>query len=377
MIPPALPDNEKNRLAELKTYAILDSEKEEQYNAITNLACQIFNMPIAIISLMDSERQWFKSKVGIESNETTREMSFCGHTILHPEKTLIVENALEDNRFHDNPLVTGDTNIRFYAGAPIVTKEGYVLGTLCILDKVPRKLSAEQCKQLETLALQVMNLMELRKSNAQLRIVNSEKSVLLKEVHHRVKNNLQLMTSLISLQISQVEDPELHEAFSNCFHRIMAISHIHQNLHHESAAEFVNFKTYLMDLLKSFDVAFANEHNYEQLQDVTVRIDIAIPLGLITSEILTNAYKHAFHEGQLKTISITFKEDQDGVLRLTVQDNGKGFNVAEKWQKSESLGFEIIKTLQHQINAAITCESNNMGTYFAIHVHQNQQKIRN
>jgi GAF domain-containing protein len=162
-----LPANEAERLAALKEYRILDTEAEQSYDDITTLAAHICEVPVAMISLVDEARQWFKSRVGTEQQQTPREVAFCAHAILQ-NKPFIVNDATKDRRFAGSALVTGEPHIRFYAGIPLINPEGLALGTLCVVDHQPHQLSAAQQNALQALSRQVMALLELRRVSARL-----------------------------------------------------------------------------------------------------------------------------------------------------------------------------------------------------------------
>ena len=149
------------RIDALKSYRILDSLPESDYDDITQLAAQICQTPIALISLVDKDRQWFKSRRGLTIRETPIADSFCAHNITDPATTMIVEDARRNERFADNPLVTGEPHIVFYAGVPLVDPDGHVLGSLCVIDREARHLSDEQLAALKTLTKQVVNLLVL------------------------------------------------------------------------------------------------------------------------------------------------------------------------------------------------------------------------
>lgn len=162
-----LPDNEAQRIAALLEYQILDTPDEAVFDNFTYLAAQICGTPIALISLVDTNRQWFKSKVGLNIQQTPRDMAFCTHTILKSE-ILIVPDATLDERFEKNPLVTSDPKIRFYAGVPLINPQGYALGSLCVIDYVPRELTPEQVEVVQTLSHQLIKLLEIRRNTVNL-----------------------------------------------------------------------------------------------------------------------------------------------------------------------------------------------------------------
>jgi GAF domain-containing protein len=163
-----IPINEPERMATLRSYQILDTPPEDVFNDIVTMAAYICGTPIAMISLVDSNRQWFKAKVGLTATETARDVAFCAHAIMQ-EDLFVVPDAIVDERFALNPLVTTDPKIRFYAGAPLLSADRHAIGTLCVIDRVPRHLSAEQKDALKALSRQVIALLELRKEVQALR----------------------------------------------------------------------------------------------------------------------------------------------------------------------------------------------------------------
>lgn len=163
-----LPPDEKQRLASLRELKVLDTDPEQAYDDLTRIASQLCGTPIALVSLIDEDRQWFKAKVGVEAHSTPRSMAFCAHAILGRE-IFEIPDATRDPRFHDNPLVTGETNIRFYAGTPLVTRDGHAMGTLCVIDRTPRDLSPEQRLALEALGRQIVAQLELRRLNLRMK----------------------------------------------------------------------------------------------------------------------------------------------------------------------------------------------------------------
>ncbi|AMJ55802.1 MULTISPECIES: sensor domain-containing diguanylate cyclase [Stenotrophomonas] len=162
MIKPALPVNEAERLAALQRYRVLDTAREQEFDDLVTIARTICGTPMGAVTLIDRDRQWFKSLQGLDGEQTPRDEAFCAHTILKPEELMVVADARQDQRFSANPLVLGDPHIRFYAGAPLLSSDGYALGSLCVFDSVPAQLGTPQAEALRALSRQVSRMMEMR-----------------------------------------------------------------------------------------------------------------------------------------------------------------------------------------------------------------------
>ena len=160
---PSMSMNDAERVSALQKYAILDSEPEQAFDDLTLLASYVCKTPIALISLIDENRQWFKAKIGISATETSRDIAFCSTAIQQPD-VFVVPDALQDERFRTNPLVISEPNIRFYAGAPLINEDGHALGTLCVIDETPRELGADQRTALKALSRLVLMQMEFRRN---------------------------------------------------------------------------------------------------------------------------------------------------------------------------------------------------------------------
>lgn len=189
----AKPANEAGRIAALEKYAILDTDPEQSFDDLTLLASFICKTPIALISLVDEDRQWFKSRVGMDARETSRDIAFCSTAILQSE-VLVVPDALADERFRDNPLVTSDPHIRFYAGAPLINEDGYALGTLCVVDRTPRDLALGEEEALKALSRLVLAQLEFRRNLILLKEALTDRT---KEEHERQREIQKLQQTLL------------------------------------------------------------------------------------------------------------------------------------------------------------------------------------
>lgn len=369
----ALHSAEAERISALRSYGILDTPREEEFDDIVRVVSAICEAPISVINLIDHGRQWFKAEVGLGVRETPLPASICAHAILQPG-LLMVSDTLNDPRFSDNPLVVGDPHLRFYAGALLETSEGLPLGTICVLDYKPRRLDENQKALLRLMASQIMKLFELRRTNAnehtarkEAEALARENATLAREGDHRVMNSLNLVSAVLALQSRASSNNEVKVQIDDAQRRVQAIATVHQQLHLAGSLEFIDIKGFLNSLCENLKqtAPACIESIATDLEPASIRSDEASTLGLITAELLANCFKHAYPNDLRGPVSVEFSSD-DEHWSLTVSDQGVGLPNGFDPGKGKSVGMRVITALVRRLNAKLTFKSSASGTVFEV-----------
>jgi len=340
---PKVPDNEIERLSDLKSYHILDTLSETEYDNLTQIASEICNTPISLISLIDENRQWFKSAQGLDAKETPREYAFCGHAINKPDEVLIVEDSRKDDRFKDNPLVTDDPKVIFYAGVPLITEKGFPLGTLCVIDNEPKHLNKNQINSLSALSNQAMQLIELRKKTRLLNETLANLEQRNEELHnfaftaaHDLKSPLNNISGLLemfndsfassvgkegSVILEHIKDST--ENLRNLISSLLKYSQNNKLLKKDKT--FIDVKKLEADIRSLFSntdgtmISFKSEID-ELYANKTAIIQILINL-------ISNSIK--YNDKDSTQVEIGISENKDDYM-FYVEDNGPGIDMEQR-----------------------------------------------
>ncbi len=394
MVSAILTENEEDRLKALESYEILDTLPQRDFDDITRLASEICNTPISLISFVDENRQWFKSRHGLDASETSKEYAFCAHAILKPQEVFVVEDATKDERFQYNPLTTGHPKVIFYTGVPLVTQEGHALGTLCVIDNKPKELTENQVEALKSLARQVMAQLELRRKVKELDTLTLE----LKKSNEYLER-FALMAShdikspLTSIMLTgQLLKSRYNTILDEKGNKLLDIVNTSAN----SLLKFLNqmleySKSYKM-LSQNKDEVCVNDLIEEVLKLVTIpesfRVETpaalfyirtsAIALEQILINLLNNAVR--YNDKSEGFIRLTF-EEKANCYQFQVSDNGVGIepknynrifepmttlNSRDRYNKRGSgIGLSTVKNLVDSLGGEIHVESVlNEGTTF-------------
>lgn len=347
-----IPENEASRLQTLRDYSLLDSLPEQEFDDITELASFICGAPIALISLVDEDRQWFKSKIGLDAEQTGRSESFCAH-MLQDGQPLVVEDALKDDRFSGNPLVVGQPAIRFYAGAPLVAPNGHVLGSLCVIDQKARVLSTEQLNALKALARQVIAAFEARRihnaaQRAATALMQSEKLAavgrLASSMAHEINNPLEALTNLLYLSRQNAVNPAVIGWLDDAeveLRRISIIANQTLRFHKQSTKPQ---PTTCLDLFSAtLNLYEARLRNFNITVEKRKRAEQPIrcfegDIRQVLSNLITNAIDAMPHGGRLLVRSREATEWKTGRkgLALTVADTGSGISIETRARMFEA-----------------------------------------
>jgi signal transduction histidine kinase/ActR/RegA family two-component response regulator len=375
--------DEEARLFALYEYDVLDTEAEKVFDDLTLLASTLCDKPITLISLVDPNRQWFKSKVGLDAQETSRDIAFCAHAI-HQQAIFEVEDTLKDERFFDNPLVISSPYIRFYAGTPLVTPDGHAIGTLCVIDEKPNKLSALQRQALEVLGRSVISQLELRKKIKQLKLVNEQKTTFLSNMSHELRTPLNAVIGFSQLMQEDPEIQQLPKHFQDYIHRItysgirlLSVINTVLDLHKIEAGK-LEAVSHASDLRAACNnvVGMLSAVAKQKAIHLVVTIDQSVPPLVNIDEakfcqILTNLIHNAIKFSASKQgidIALTYHQS---ILNLCIEDHGVGMSVEDqgklfmpfqqvgnrKHAEGSGLGLAITKALVALLGGSIKVKS--------------------
>lgn len=389
---------EKARLESLKSYDLMDTDQDHEYDELTELAAEICETPIALITLIDEKRQWFKSKYGTAVCETDRDIAFCAHTIQQQNDIMIVPDARQDVRFYNNPMVVGTNGVIFYAGVPLINAQGYALGSICVLAHEEKELSALQIKTLKVLAKQVVTRMELCRK---LQEVQSSKQALsesytfiekfAERAAHDIKNplsNIILTAQALKSMLSKLGDERSMRLIDITLAAGKSLTgYINELLRYSKSPSLLQVQHEEFELLHVLKKALS-------LIDVPDKCTVHLPVNpvhiyasrIALEQIFLNLLSNAvrYNDKSDPVIRILFRAD-DHYYHFDVKDNGKGISSADQLKifehgfvsnqqdcynkKGSGIGMNIVKSLVDKLNGSILISSEvGVGTTFHVSV---------
>ena len=357
MLPPEHSDQAR-RLDTLRSYEILDSPREADFDEIVELASRICETPISVINLIDKDRQWFKAEVGLNARETPLATSICAHVILQDD-FVEIPDTLQDERMVDNPLCLAEPGLRFYAGARLIAPDGLPIGTLCVLDNSPRHLDDLQRQTLRVLARQVMKQLELRRAL-------KDQGTLLHEADHRVKNSLQTLTSVVRLYGRQLTDGQSLEAFDAIQRRIESVGALHGELQGSGEGK-INSRAFLIRVVELLRESGPDTIAIScEADEIDLTANAASALGMIVSEFVANSTKHGFPDRASGEVSISLRRLDDR-FELLCSDNGVGSaNARSEPSRLEQLGSNLVLAAASQLNGELKNELTPAGSRLSL-----------
>jgi signal transduction histidine kinase/ActR/RegA family two-component response regulator len=377
-------EDEATRLKTLYDYDVLDSQAEKIFDDLTQLAAQICDTPITLISLVDANRQWFKSKVGLDAQETSRDVAFCSHAI-HQKEIFEVEDTLHDKRFFDNPLVISEPNIRFYAGTPLVSHDGHAIGTLCVIDDKPNKLTRNQRQALEVLGRSVISQMELRKNIKELKQANEHKTEFLSNMSHELRTPLNAIIGFSQLMLHDAKHQELPVKFTeylghldysgrrllNVVNSVIDLNKIEAGMM-QLQIEAVCLRTFIKDIQGMLAIT-ANQKDVTFSAHVSDSLPIYLTIDQAKiSQIITNLVHNAIKftdSGKWVKLKLSLHNEH---FIITVTDQGMGISPTDqaklfskfqqvgqaKSSEGSGLGLSITQSLVKLLGGTISVLSN-------------------